>query len=382
MKSNNYILVTGDFCPINRTEVLIRKNNYEAIFADFLPIIKSSAFAITNLECPLTESYNGISKTGPLLRASPLAVNALSFAGFNIVTLANNHIMDFGIDGLISTIDLCERNNISSVGAGKDRQSARAIKYVNIANTIVAILNFSENEFSTTGGVYPGANPLNLVDNFYDIRIAKDNADYVIVIFHGGNEYFSLPSPRIKSTLRFFADAGASAVIGHHTHCYSGYEIYNDVPIFYSLGNFVFDNPQKRGSSWNNGFSVVLNFNKTMDFEIIPYKQCDKEAGVKLLGYEEKQTFNSNIEKMNKVILNDKQLEISFMQYVNQVKNMYLSFLEPHSSKILHFLRIKKLFPSLLSQRKRLLYFNLMRCESHREVLEHLLDTRSFKLDV
>ena len=90
------ILFTGDFCPINRVEDVILMGDFLALSNDFLPIIQSADLAITNLECPITDSQMIISKTGPALKASPRAAEFLNQAGFNLVTLANNHIMDFG----------------------------------------------------------------------------------------------------------------------------------------------------------------------------------------------------------------------------------------------------------------------------------------------
>ena len=80
MDSRRRIIVTGDFCPINRIDNLIAEGKYEAIFNDFLPILKSSCLTLTNMECPLTESEQPINKIGPSLKASPHVAHALSFA--------------------------------------------------------------------------------------------------------------------------------------------------------------------------------------------------------------------------------------------------------------------------------------------------------------
>ena len=129
-----------------------------------------------------------------------------------------------------------------------------------------------------------GSNPLNIVQQYYAIREAKNNATNVIVIVHGGVEHYWLPSPRMKETYRFFIDAGADAVINHHQHCYSGYEVFKKKPIFYGLGNFCFDG-NKGNKRWTTGYLVNLNLSEnTVDFELIPYRQCyEEEIGVHLL---------------------------------------------------------------------------------------------------
>lgn len=376
MNKKPSILITGDFCPVNRTSDLISNGKFELLFNDFLPYIKEAGLAITNLECPLTEEESKINKSGPLLKASLRSAEALAYSGFKLVTLANNHIMDYGFPGMKSTIKACHKNGIDHVGVGQNYSEARQAYYAKLGDYNIAIINITENEFSTTNGNYPGSNPLDAIENYYDIVRAKAKADYVIVIVHGGHEFYNLPSIRTKTAFHFYAEAGASVIIEHHAHCYSGYEIYRDVPIFYGLGNFVFDKPDRRNSSWNYGFSVELLFEDKVYFNILPYNQSDRSEGVRLLGDKQKIEFLNNIERLNSIIKNDEFLDAEFKQYCTSVRKKYSSFLEPHSIRLLHYLQNHKLFPSLLSKRKRILYLNLIRCESHREILLNLLNTR------
>lgn len=88
----------------------------------------------------------------------------------------------------------------------------------------------------------------------------------------------------MQETYRFFIDTGADAVVNHHQHCYSGYEIYHDKPICYGLGNFCFDEDGRRECFWNEGYLVKLDFvNENIDFELIPYTQCNETASVILV---------------------------------------------------------------------------------------------------
>ena len=109
----------------------------------------------------------------------------------------------------------------------------------------IFIFNFCENEWSIAESDNPGANPMDIIDNANQIKYARELADYVIVIVHGGHEYYNLPSPRMQKQYRFYADQGADIVVGHHTHCISGNEVYKGVPIYYSLGNFIFTKNKK-----------------------------------------------------------------------------------------------------------------------------------------
>lgn len=373
MNNELRILIVGDFCPINRTEELILQENRNTLFNDLIPIIEGSHIAIVNLECPLTKSVLHINKTGPKLKASPQTARVLSQAGFSIATIANNHIMDFGSEGLRQTINACRENDILCVGAGDNLDQAKKFVVVERNSYKVAILNFTENEFSTTHGNYPGANPLNVIENFREIRRARDIVDFVIVIVHCGNEMYDLPSPRIKETFRFFAEAGASAVLGHHPHVPGGFEIHNGVPLFYSLGNFVFDYPGVTDNRWHLGYAVELCLGNGTDFKIIPFAQSLRSPGIQLLTDDEKRDFDCHIQKLGSILLDDSLLKEEFNKFCFKNKKLYLSYLEPHSISILNYLKNHKLFPSILTKRKKTLYLNLFRCEAHREVIENLL---------
>ena len=371
MNQSIKILVTGDFYGGNRTDDLIESEQYSKIFNDFLPIIQGSDIAVTNLESALTISGTKIPKTGPLIKASPKTAEALRFAGFNLVTLANNHIMDFGEEGLKDTFKELEKHEIAWLGAGKNLNEAQKPLYKDVKGYKLAFLNFAENEWSTTNGDEPGANPLNPIGNFYAIKDAAEKADLVFVIVHGGHEMYPLPSPRMKQTYRFFIDAGADAVIGHHPHVYSGYEVYKDKPVFYSLGNFVFDKPKNTNPLWHRGFAVQFNITRgKMNFSVVPYSQCEGHDGVKVLSSEQKDGFQNEISRLNDIVLDDNRLVLEFEKYCKKVALSYRYYLEPHTNRYLYFLQRKGLFPSLVHKKKRLYYENLMRCEAHRDVVQ------------
>jgi poly-gamma-glutamate capsule biosynthesis protein CapA/YwtB (metallophosphatase superfamily) len=216
-------------------------------------------------------------------------------------------------------------------------------------------------------------NPLNPVNNYYDINAAKKEHDIVLLMVHGGNEFYSLPSPRMKETYRFFIDAGADAVISNHTHCFSGYEVYKHKPIFYSLGNFIYDWPGRAHTDWNNGFVVKLKITDKIDFDIIPLKQNNEVPGVFHLNETEKKLFNEKLDQLSAIIADDNKLAAAFNDYCISVQRMYEAFIEPNFGTTIASLRARGLFPKLMRGRKRLLLLNLARCEAHRDVLLNLL---------
>ena len=329
------ILIAGDFCPHKRIEQLVLDNKCEEIYNDFMPYLENNNINIANLECPLTNSGSPIPKIGPNLVAQEKCIEAIKHGHFNLLTLSNNHIMDQGEKGLFSTIDLCKKNNIEFFGAGTNLEDASRILYKKINNKQFAFLNFSEIEFSTADVDKPGSNPLKPVQNFYSIKQAREKADHVIVIVHGGHEGYNLPSPRMIGTYRFFIDAGAEVVIGHHQHCLSGHEKYKGGMIFYSLGNFIFDNPNNKNTDWNFGYCVKLLFNDLkLTYEIIPYKQCNEKPGLQLLNEEEKQNFEIALSELNDIICNDDLIYKEFKKLTKQRKDYYLIQFESFYSRI------------------------------------------------
>lgn len=370
------IFISGDFAPNLRVSKLIFNREYEKLFNDILPIIQNSDLAITNLEVPLIDKGIPIDKTGPNLKASPLSIGALKFAGFNLVTLANNHIMDYGEDGLTTTIKACLDNDIEVIGAGKDYNHASEIKYKVLSGKRISFINITENEWSTTQGDYPGANPLDIINQYYQISEAKRNSDYLILIIHGGHEHYDLPSPLMKKLYRFFIDLGADAVIGHHTHCFSGFEFYNDKPIVYGLGNFIFDRFNRNySSSWHRGCAISLLIEESkINLEFYPYSQCTEKIGIQLFDEIAKSEFLAEVIEKEKIIKSDDLLNEKFKNFKLTQTKKYQFYLEPFQSKFIYFAIKRNIFPRFIKGKKRLLLLNLIRCESHRELVMSILN--------
>lgn len=371
------ILIAGDFCSHGRVETLIEQGDYSSVFEEVRPYTSLVDFSIVNLESPVvSHEAKPIQKQGQNLRCSSNAIEALAWAGFNVITLANNHFLDYGREGVQDTLSACKRNEIESVGGGLNLFDAKKIFYKTIGDEVVAIVNCCEHEFSIATATTAGANPLNPVCQYYQIREAKENADYVLVIVHGGHEYYQLPSPRMVETYRFFIDVGADCVINHHQHCYSGYELYEKKPIFYGLGNFSFDWDGLRNNIWNEGFMLQLKLNKKggrINFDMIPYIQGDETAGIKLVSEEKRIIFDKRIEELNNIIIQDDVLNNVFEDFVKTKKKVMLSNFYPFTNRYARALCNRNLLPSFWNKKKALAIKNMVECEAHRDVLMNVL---------
>ena len=367
------IFISGDFSPRHRASEVIRNKEFTLLYGDVLPYIQKADISITNLESPLIDDGIPIPKTGPNLKSSIESVEALKYAGFDMVTLANNHMMDYGAEGLYSTISTCENNGIRCIGAGRNFIEASKICYFERKGKTIAFINCCENEWSTTVDANPGCNPLNEVNIYYQIQEAKANADFVILIIHGGHETYELPSPRMKKLYRWFIDLGADAVIGHHTHCYSGSEVYKNKPIIYSLGNFIFYK-KTPNPSWNIGvFSILSLTNEGVKIKLYPFEQFNSKMGLCLLAPEETNRWKQINKDKTEIINNDTKLTEMFEAFCSKNERLYRSYIEPNSNKYILAAKNRGWLKRHISGNKALLYLNIIRNESHRDLLLQLL---------
>jgi len=372
------ILVTGDYCPLGRNGIHI--DNNENIFGEFGLHVAQADIAIANLEVPLTVGTKPIEKTGPNIKAPTRYLKPLKELGFNVVSLANNHIMDYGEEGLESTIRVCQREGVRYVGAGPNLQAARAPLVLNVENKKIAIISIAENEFCAATIENYGANPLNIITNYYDISKAKEENDIVLVVSHGGREHYQLPSPQLRERYRFFIDSGADAVIGHHTHCCSGYEYYKSKPIFFSIGNFIFDYKKKyQKGLWTQSYGVMLKIDEAqVDFDLIPFNQGRLEnSKLELLTNEERVIFDAKISELNDVIADDGLFAIAWRNYVETQKKPYTAALLIQN-RYLRELVSRGYLPEFYfhSRQHKTLLLNLLRCETHRELMIDVLSNK------
>lgn len=367
------IIVAGDFCPQKSVAKLIDKGGFESVLGETKNVLSKADYRIVNLECPIClGGESPIVKQGPSLGCSEKGIEAIKWAGFDCVTLANNHFYDFGDEGVKNTIEKCRGLGIDTIGGGENINEASAILYKKIGENTLAIINCCEHEFSIATESHGGASPLNPVQQYYAIQHAKQKVDYVIVIVHGGHEHWQLPSPRMKETYRFFIDAGADGVVNHHQHCYSGYEVYNGKPIFYGLGNFCFERSGNWGEKWHEGFMIMLSFHEnSVDYELFPYLQCKDQPSVKFL---ERDAFAEKLVELNATIQDDKRLAEETERYYATVQGKIEEVFEPINGRYYLAGKRRGWLPSLISKKRKLLAENLICCESHRDKMIYYLE--------
>lgn len=241
------IHAVGDIMLSGSGEKTYRKLGYDYPFAATRAILQQGDIVIGNLEAPLTSSGVEFTEKKFRFKTDPQAAQALRSAGFTHLSLANNHILDFGAAGLRQTLAVLDANSIIYAGAGVNLAAARTPGMTIVKGFKVAFLSYSltyPEEFFAgpeKAGTAPGYAPFFTAD----ITAARKGADCVIVSFHWGGEGEDTPKPYQVAAAHRAIDAGADMVIGHHPHVLQGIETYNNGVIFYSLGNFAFGSTSK-----------------------------------------------------------------------------------------------------------------------------------------
>lgn len=225
-------------------------NSQPRISAEIEHIFNEAVIRCCNVEAPLRGFGQTAHKTGPLVDQAPKSAEWLRAMGFNLFAMANNHIHDYGDDGLLATREAFGADN--TIGIGTEEQ-AYAIHTQVIDGLRYGFLAYGENGFGALNGDretgYAWINHPKVND---DIRTYKAQTDILIIQVHCGVEMLDVPIPEWRQRYRELIDLGADMIIGHHPHIVQGIETYKDRYICYSLGNFSFDYPS-RHPEWNIG---------------------------------------------------------------------------------------------------------------------------------
>ena len=180
-----------------------------------------------------------------------------------VVSLANNHMLDYGRIGVIDSCENLEKHNCPYIGIG--RNQSEASKYIVVGDDIkVGVISIEYKKFRPHGEKW--AAPfcevdLDVLEEKIKLMKQKEKVNWVVVVYHGGEEFLNCPLPFNRKLLHKIANLGADAIVSHHPHVVQGYEYYKGKPIFYSLGNFIFDTTYQRAQEGTTeGMLVKLSF--------------------------------------------------------------------------------------------------------------------------
>ncbi len=375
---NSKITLFGDICPTKDTFSLFETGDAKNLFNDLLEDLHTSDYVAGNLEFVLSDSPKSIQKAGPVLVAKTNCINVLKQANFKLLSLANNHIKDCGEDGVASTMNACEQASITTLGAAENLKKAKEPYFTTIKGVKIAWIAFAEQEFNIASSTEYGANYFDPYDDLDLIEQTKAKVDYLIVIYHGGVEYYPYPSPQLKKKCRKFVDKGADLVTCQHSHCIGTIDNYKDKKIIYGQGNSVFGF-RENDVSWNQGLLVELIWKNQFEapqVKLVPIeatkngiRKMEESAGLKLL---------ETVNQMSSKIEDDQFLEKEWLNFCKQKQGLYFPFYFGYNRVLIHLNRLTNngLVKLFYPKSKLRTSHNIIRCEAHNEVIQTLLSNQ------
>jgi poly-gamma-glutamate capsule biosynthesis protein CapA/YwtB (metallophosphatase superfamily) len=259
------IHAVGDIAP--------RRAEPSSIFAGVVDVLRDSDVLVGHLECPLSDRGTPSPNAKLAMRSPPAVATTLRDVGFDILSLASNHALDFGTGALADSLEVLRNAGIAACGVGPTLTAARAPALITNAGQRIAVLSYCS--ILPTGyaaeRARPGCTPMRAYTHFHhvepdqpgtpprvmtfpdpddlqamvdDVRAARDRADIVLISIHWGLHFTRAVLADYQRVVAHAAiDAGAHAILGHHPHVLKAVELYRDRPIFYSLGNFAIEQP-------------------------------------------------------------------------------------------------------------------------------------------
>lgn len=371
------ILIGGDLVPTVSNEKFFKNAEMKQILCDGLyDFWLNSTYRIFNLECPIANYDSPIKKFGPNLRCNVDVINGIKEIAPSVICLANNHIMDQGSIGYFNTIRCLDEHKINYIGVGNDVNSLKKSFVLNENNKHVGIYNFCENEFSSATLTNCGANSYDELETLTEIKLLKNDVDYLIVIFHGGKEEYRYPTPKQQKLCRKIIDNGADVVICQHSHCIGCDEKYNKGIIVYGQGNFIFD--YKDNDYWNSSLIIDIDFNNGLNINYVPIVK--EKFMVRLATKNEKEKIMNDFYFRSNEIKNERFVVDEYEKYCSEKLFEYINSFHGHRllTRILNKLGLKRLSLNIYKQSDLLKIFNYINCETHRELLINVLKMKIY----
>lgn len=372
---SGYILkvyIGADFVPTDINRILFENGDMESIIGTSVyNMLCEADLNIFNLEVPLTDIDTPIDKFGHNLKSPTKTINGFKAIPSLLLGLANNHSYDQGLEGLQSTINTLTQAGIAYSGAGRNINEAKKPYIFTKDGIRLGIYMCTENEFSSATIYRAGANPFDVLDSFDHVQALKEQCDYVVVLYHGGKEFYRYPSPMLQRYCRKFIEKGASLVVCQHSHCIGAREDYEDGIIIYGQGSFVFHTEYFNNLQDIVADSLVIELDVSEEgFHVreIPITRTD--VGITLASNEHTQLVMDTYRQLSENIKKPHFVYESYKQFADTYVNRYLrEFLgRMWVIKAFNLICNRKLIRLLLGKTSYLAIQNYLSCEAHHEL--------------
>ena len=329
-----------------------------------------------NFEVPIAiEHGRGIHKSGPVHSQSPDSPKWVMDQGFDLITLANNHSLDYGQEGIKETIKAFESVDITGIGT---YDTAYDVCIIEKAGIKIGFLGLTHKEFGCVDlftGEQLGTAALTSPKVFTSILGTRSKVDKLYVIAHAGVEMIEIPLPEWRELYRTFIDMGVDGVIASHPHVPQGFELYKDCPIVYSMGNFLFEsgNLMEKVKEWFLSLMVIIDVSNN-SFEVIPLIYDYQKKIVEIDDREETIAYMTHLN----TLLEDPIYTQELRRVMNDLQQRYHSLMVMGGAYSLKPVeKLKNLIRPLLGRKRRkadrVHLLNLFQCESHRWTMMRLL---------
>jgi poly-gamma-glutamate capsule biosynthesis protein CapA/YwtB (metallophosphatase superfamily) len=366
------IIIGADLVPTESNYKLFNNADVDALIgSDLNNVLSEADYRIFNLEVPLTNVETPIAKCGPNLIAPPSTIEGIKTIGVDFLTLANNHILDQGEQGLYSTIDILSKNGIAFAGVGSNLKEASNPHIFETEGKKIGIYCCAEHEFTIATETIAGANLFDPLESLDHIKDLKSQADNVIVLYHGGKEHYRYPSVYLQKVCRKCVEKGADLVVCQHTHCIGCEEKYLNGTIVYGQGNFLFDHSESE--YWRTSLLIEI----TNDFDISYIPLVKENNAVRLADEKKSKEIMLQFKQRSSEILTCGFIEEKYSEFAKSMINNYLfklsgkrrSFLFKVINKLSRNRYMNFYLKRRYTQSDLLAIQNYIECEAHREVL-------------
>lgn len=298
------IFLGGDVCPTDLTEQPLVTGDIQTVFGDVCELVKNADCFVINLECALTTSDTPIKKWGPNLRANPECAKALRTLGVTDVGISNNHVYDYGHQGFVDTLHALQTAGLSYTGVGANEQAARKPHFMHVCGKTVALVAVSDREYCYALPNREGCWAFDAFETIEDIQLARKQSDFLVVMYHGGNEQSPFPSRRLRKACQAMVRAGADLVLCQHSHCIGLQESYKGKTIIYGQGNFNFlrnvEHPH-----WQVGLLLEVDFDDQMQPHYNYHPVKIQSHGIVLCHGEEKDLILQDFYERSEILLDE-----------------------------------------------------------------------------
>ena len=366
------LYIGADFVPTDINKSLFEEGKGEALVGkELYKILKRSDLNIFNLEVPLTDAETPISKFGNNLIAPTNTVYGYKALEPIFLTLANNHSLDQGVEGLTTTLNLLKQHEIAHAGVGANMKEAKEPFIFEKDGIRIGFYLCTENEFTVATCHSMGANPFDVLDSFDDVEALKKTCDYVIVLYHGGKEFYRYPSPMLQRYCRKFVDKGANLVICQHSHCIGSREDYGEGTIIYGQGNFIFNSESYINHKEFVKDSLLIRVEATKDSFIVsevPIRST--ERGTRLATESEASETMDSYNQRSEAINDPHFVVQAYKDFADtHVKRYLREFLgRSFIIRAINGLFGRKLMQLILGKTSYLAIQNYLECEAHHEL--------------